>query len=111
MTETQWTREIVDDLKNCNTVVFAIVGGMMQQPGWPDRYIAHTLWQGHLEFKGVKTRVGDKQKIIIRELNLRQQGIAYVIRQPNRIERWDGSLVEYFNGSGRGLLHKLAEVS
>lgn len=111
MNETQWTKTITDDMKKCNAMVFAIVGSLMQEPGWPDRFISHSVWQGHLEFKGVKTKLEAKQAFIVRELNRRKEGTAYVIRQPDRIEDHRGSLVDHFDGTGFGLIHKLGEMN
>ena len=73
------TRKIDALLRRRNAIVFAIVGGMRQQDGWSDRYIAHRYWSGWIEFKDTKTRVRDLQRIRIRELN--ERGVeAYIVR-------------------------------
>lgn len=111
MNESKWTREICGELHRNNAMVHAIVGTMMQAAGWPDRYVAHTLWQGYLEFKGEKTELKKHQAIILRELNKRRPGLAYVVRYPNRIEDYNGNLVKRFHGTGADLLHTLNEIT
>jgi hypothetical protein len=106
MGEIAWTRRICNEMKACNALVFACVGGPMQEPGWPDRYVHHTYWSGWLEFKGVRTTVKLKQKIILRKLGR----CGYVARQPNRIETADGKLVALFDGTGLGLLKCLRDL-
>lgn len=107
--ETTWTRGICNEMKSMNALVFAIVGGEMQEPGWPDRYICHRRWHGHIEFKGPRTKVTTKQRLIIRRL--RERGAnACIVRHPNRIEDEEGKLLATFDGTGRGLLATLRSL-
>ncbi len=79
MSECKATREICEVLRRRNALVFAIVGSTMQEPGWPDRYVAHRKWSGWLEFKMMVGALSTKQRIIIRELT--ERGVpAYVVR-------------------------------
>lgn len=93
--ESKFTKVICDALKKRNALVFAIVAGKRQEPGWPDRYVAHTLWSGWLEFKGPKTVVTDLQRYRLRELVAR--GVeAWVLREPDIIENHSGIRVTEF---------------
>lgn len=107
MKESEWTRIICGQLKAMNAIVFAVVGGTMQEPGIPDRYICHTKWQGWLEFKGGKTKVAAKQRIWIRRHNERRPGSAFVVRYPGYVEDGDGVSVCHFT-NGRQLLEFLS---
>lgn len=113
MTESEWTRAVVmPALKSCNCMVFAVVGGaaqrsdsreerapvVMQQPGWPDRYVHHKYWAGWLEIKGEKTRVTDLQAKVMRELNNRRPGSAFVLRLPGLIESESGETLADLSG-------------
>lgn len=111
MTESEWTRDICAGIRLCNGIVQAIVGSKMQDPGWPDRFICHRYWRGHIEFKGAKTRLTDKQRIIIRGLRERQPGSAYVVRYPDRIEDHEGELLATFDGTALGLLKTLQQIT
>ena len=108
-TETKWTRDICQEIKGLNGLVFAIVASERQEPGWPDRFICHRRWNGHIEFKGRKTPIGGKQKLILRRL--RERGAnACITRYPDRIETPDGELIARFDGTGRGLLKTLRDL-
>ncbi len=111
MTESIWTRKICDDLKDLNTLVIPIVGGVRQPTGLPDRYISHTLWTGWLEFKGPLTKLQPKQAHYIEEFNKRKPGSAFVCREPIRIEDTHGNVVRYFDGTGCGLLKSLDHIA
>ena len=111
MKESPWTREICAQLKRQNCMTFAVVAHKLQEPGWPDRYVHHAYWRGWLEFKGPKTRTAPKQKIIIRELNVRRPWSAFIVRAPDRIEDHSGNVIAYFDGTGRDLLHTLKGIS
>lgn len=110
MRESEFKRRVLDGVTRCNGMVFHIVASMMQEPGWPDEYIQHRYWRGFLEFKGKNTRLSAKQKIIIRELNERCPGSAYVVRYPDRIENEKGELIVNFDGSGQDLVQKLSGI-
>lgn len=107
MAECKWTREICAQLERYNTLIFPVVASRMQKPGWPDRFIAHTQWQGWLEFKDYKTPVSRLQKKVLRELRLRNKRLAYIVRRPDRIEDERGNLLGHFDGTGLGLLKEL----
>jgi hypothetical protein len=94
--ECKETRKICKALKAKGALVFAVVGGPMQEPGWPDRYVAHWKWSGWLEFKTPTGRLTPLQKQRLDAL--RTRGVpAFVVRLPNRIEQPDGTLVATFD--------------
>lgn len=70
-----------------------------QQPGWPDRYLVHTLWCGWLEFKNINTPVEPIQRKRMSEIWARQPGTVFIVRKgederKNRIEyHADDSLI------------------
>ena len=104
MGEIQFTHRICDQMKKYNVKVTAIVASMMQPAGIPDRYIAHTVFCGWLEFKGRETKITKRQAIFIREHNRCAPNTAYVVREPDRLEDHDGNLLDTFDGTGYGLL-------
>jgi len=70
-----WTGE----LRKCNTLVFSIVGGLMQDSGIPDRYASHTRWTGFIEGKTGTRGLDAHQLHILLELTKRRVP-AYVLR-------------------------------
>ena len=86
------TRKLCRLFEQCNALTFAVVGGRMQQPGWPDRYVAHAYWSGWLEMKE-KGRLSQLQRKVLQGLHERGAS-AYVLRFDGsqvHIEGWDGS--------------------
>lgn len=118
-TEPQWTREICKRLLAVNTRVYAIVGGLRQQSGLPDRYICHSIWQGWLEFKNVYTPLDARQKIELRELNRRQPGIAFILSKHSTDTKcfkgdicdFEENILATFDGSALDLLQKLQTLT
>lgn len=80
-TESPWTKRVCDELRKCNALVFSLIAQRAGEAGWPDRYVCHKLWSGWLEFKGNATKLKRKQAFVIRELNVRQPGSAFIIRK------------------------------
>jgi len=109
MIESKWTRKVCEDLKRQNAKVVAFVGQIMQESGIPDRYVCHRLWQGFLEFKGIKTKLQLHQEIFIREISARG-GNAYVVRFPGIVEDSRGIVLGKFTDA-IGLLRLLANLS
>lgn len=71
-----WSRE----LTLCGALVFPIVASAMQQPGWPDRYVAHRRWSGWLEGKVERGAASKIQEI--RMCMLLRRGVpAAIIRR------------------------------
>ena len=108
MKESEWTRKICKGLEECGALIFAIVGGEMQAPGWPDRAVichGHTFW---LEFKGEKTRVRPLQKIIHRRIADRG-GKIFIVRYPGVIENHNEDYVSEFS-SPRDLFLQLSSL-
>lgn len=101
---------ITTQMRKRNALVFAIVASEMQEPGWPDRILNHRYTGTvFLEFKGVHTRLNAKQRLIIKGLCERDCA-AYVVRQPNRIEDYNGLHLASFDGTGWGLIKTLQEL-
>ena len=106
-TESERTRRFCAEMIRLNGVVFAVVGGVRQEAGWPDRYICHRVWQGWIEFKNPNGTLSTKQRIVLRSLHERKPGLAYVVRWPGYVELWDGTVVAEFDGSARDFLEAM----
>ena len=80
MNESQKTRTFCKKLERAGAEVFAIVGSQMQQPGWPDRYIAHKLLPGGsawVEFKMPTGKLSASQRQVGNRL--RRRGVTAVV--------------------------------
>ena len=116
ITESPWCRRISTELRQKNAKVIAIVAHQMQEPGIADRYVAHLLFAGWLEFKGPKTHVKLVQRIFLREMC--ERGVPACLVQANeatlgsagKILRWDGEWLGTFDGTGENLLAELNKV-
>lgn len=95
-TESQWTKKVCEELRKCNALVFSLVAQRAGEAGWPDRYVCHKLWNGWLEFKGKATKLKQKQACMIRELNVRQPGSAFIIRpyEDSSSAKSNGGIIE-----------------
>ena len=109
--ECKRTRDLCTDLRARGAMVFAVVGSVMQEPGWPDRYVHHVWWSGWIEFKDGTRRLTPKQQYVIRELNARRPCSAFVVRFPDRVENDLGDLQIEFDGSAMGLLLSLQRLT
>jgi hypothetical protein len=109
MTESTFTNSVCKDLEQCGAVVIPYVGNFRQQNGVPDRFVAHNLWCGWLEFKTARGRLSTAQKIFIGRLNVARKNTAFVIREPNIVEDRDGKVLLTFKG-GFDLLLKLYHI-
>ena len=111
MNESARTRQLCAALQKRGAIVHALQivvtdDGEEQQvraqsPGWPDRWLCHPLWHGHLEFKAWNGRLTDKQRYVLKKLHLLQPYTALIVRhgkeQWSRIELWDGTELATFN--------------
>jgi hypothetical protein len=78
-TESDFARAYCKKLEEYGAVVLPIVASEMQQPGWPDRYIVHRKWTGHLENKRGNNQCTTVQRIRLQRL--RERGVpAFVLR-------------------------------
>lgn len=68
MAESKETRAFCRALEAQGALTYPLVAGNMTPPGWPDRYVAHPLWSGFLEFKALNGKLSDLQKRIIVDL-------------------------------------------
>lgn len=71
--ESKFARWMRDQLKAANALVLKLHGHSMQEPGWPDLYVVHARWTGHIELKIRGETIKPLQ--CERMLNLRQRGI------------------------------------
>lgn len=78
--ETPWTARIVKDLRKCHCRVRTNQAGNTVEPGWPDRYVSHPLWSGHIEFKSRDGRTSCAQRECMLALNAHSPGSAFVVR-------------------------------
>lgn len=86
--ETDFTKWFCECIEKIGGFCFALVGGVRQRSGLPDRYISHTRWQGFIEFKkdGNKVKKGGLQDITLRKL--RKTGTpACIVTYDKRKER------------------------
>lgn len=79
MSESTISQKLCDALRKMGSVVFKIHGHAMQQPGIPDFYLAHPLWQGWIETKGATTKLTPLQATFLRKLQVNGAN-AYVLR-------------------------------
>lgn len=91
MTESEQTRKMCEFLQERGALIFAIVASRMQEPGWPDRYIAPPgVW---CEFKVKNNKPTPKQRWVLEQLSLRDVR-SYVVRHLAHeyvdIEDYDG---------------------
>jgi len=86
-TESKFTGWFCRCIEQCNGMTFAVVGSRMQSPGWPDRYIAHTAWNGWIEMKRGNIGLNDIQIKICRDLYARGANVYVgIIRRPDWFE-------------------------
>jgi hypothetical protein len=113
--EAQWTHTICLRLVDqCGCLVKPeFAASRYQQPGWPDRYIVHPIWTGHLEFKIENGILSTIQRRRIQAIWLRNPGTVFVVRRgawdsaiggyaPNRIDRADNG--DNGNGNNNAML-------
>lgn len=77
--ESQWNRAFCAALTKCNAEIFACSASARQTPGWADRFIHHTLFSGWVEAKRVTNQLSTAQESIIRSLNQKRAGTAFII--------------------------------
>lgn len=74
------TREFCKLLRDkYNAMVYPLIANEKAPPGWPDRYLHHAYWHGHLEFKSEHGRASKQQEIIVRDLCTRVPGSAFFV--------------------------------
>lgn len=100
MSESSQTRDLCTHIEDTRgALTFAVVASRMQEPGWPDRYVAPPgAW---CEFKTGEKRVTPKQRWVLEELTKRGVG-AYVVRHR------PGRLVDIEDFSGRVLVARVS---
>ena len=117
MNESAFTKEICDKIKKCNGMIYPLIGQKIEtkagkiyagQVAWPDRLIVHKYWQGLIEFKGLKTKLRDEQRIIIRRLKERGMSV-YVVRYPGVVQDEEGNELCVIM-DGLDLLKKLRDL-
>ncbi len=103
--ESEFTARIRDEVVADGGIFIPLVATQMTS-GWPDRLVYHRLWHGLLEFKAIKGALDDRQRVNIRDLRRRQPTHVVVVREPNRCEDEEGTLLFTFN-NGAELMLKL----
>ena len=69
MIETAISAKLVHSLRHdYKAKILKLHGHAMQEPGWPDLYIAHPKFVGWIETKGVNTLVKTIQRTVMEEL-------------------------------------------
>lgn len=105
--EIKFTKTLCDGIVACNGVVIPYTASMRSRPGVPDRHIIHRYWWGWLEMKDDDGRLSQLQRSIIKQMNDRQPGSAFVIRRAaccgpkeviGTIEDCDGTVLAEFSG-------------
>jgi len=117
MTESESTRRLCEELEQCGCLVKPHVASMMNQPGWPDRWVCHRLWHGHLEMKAGDGELSPLQRRRLSEIERRQPGTAFVLRFVRdeegrpvmQVERSDGHRYGSVE-SARHLMESLAGI-
>jgi len=108
-TESAQTRELCRELEALGAITHAQVANQFSSPGWPDRYIIHPLWHGHLEFKAYNGSVTPLQAKVIRDLNARVPGSAYVVR--HALVKGHGQIELIDDGLTRDILAKFENAA
>jgi len=78
MKESALQTRVMRQLRARGALVFNVHGHGMQEPGWPDLYVAHVRWQGWVELKVEGRKLGTAQRIIIRRLVERGVNVSVV---------------------------------
>lgn len=114
--EGELKRAFCDDAKKHNAIVFHIVANMRQEAGFPDTFISHIEWQGHIEFKRVDIgKVEPKQEWFIREINQRKPFTALFVwlGSVNSVQWFDGLYFRAiaFDGTWKGFVDVVRRVN
>ncbi len=114
--ESNFTKEVCHILKSQGAMIVSLVGGRLQRPGLPDRYVTHPQWQGFLEFKVGRNRCTVLQKQVLRELNAHGSnalvvhgGILWKDSKELTVQDENGLVLQRIHV--RGLLRTLVEFS
>lgn len=108
--ENKWKAELKKALEGIGATVFSCHGHGMQAPGWPDLFVAHSIWSGWIELKMPNGRLSTSQKIVGRKLESRGIMAVLVWKDPDLWEIRDVDEVEesyLVDGDPRSLLHGL----
>jgi len=97
-TETELRKPIIKALRKVNAIVVPYVGSTMGIEGVADVFVAHTRWQGWIEFKGPTTKIKPLQLRFIEDM--RQRGVnAHIMRLfPDDTFLLDGLRYRWANG-------------
>lgn len=99
MTESEFTRWMVEELRKCNCLCLAFVASAMQQPGIPDRWIAGKGLPGcWVEMKKGNNEPSLDQILLLRKMH--EHKVPYLIG------RWLGWCLQFEDIEGR-VLHRL----
>ena len=99
MTESEFTRWMVEELRKCNCICLAIVASAMQQPGIPDRWIAGKGLPGcWVEMKKGRNDLSLDQRLLLTKMH--EHKVPYVVG------RWLGHCLRLEDVHGK-VLHEL----
>ena len=99
MSESEISQKLCNSLRQLGAVVFKIHGHAMQQPGIPDFYLSHPLWQGWIETKGPMTKLTPLQVTFLRKLRKTGSNVCvlrFLDSRRWRIEDEDFGIAKYF---------------
>lgn len=111
-TEPELTRDLCRALRRRGALVRNIVYHRMSEPGWPDRWLGHPFWHGHLEFKAWGGRLEPLQRKILGSLHALNEYTALVVRHGavhdpgdglgarmmwSQVELHDGTVLAHFD--------------
>lgn len=115
MRESEFQKKLQHQLRDVGALVFNVHGHTMQQSGWPDLQVYHTIWTGHLELK-LSAKVEQHQHFIINELR-RRGTAAFALRLAGDdlilegFGRWTDFCLWAGNVQAKSLLLGLRDVS
>lgn len=50
-----------------------VISATADSSGWPDRYIVHPGWSGYIEFKAIRGRLRENQRLTLKGITKRKQ--------------------------------------
>lgn len=93
MNEAQWKARLRREFDTCG-VSLSLHGHMMQAPGWPDLYVATTIWDGWIELKAFEGELSMAQRMVGRKLTVAAKNFVVLRASKDwlsmRLESWNG---------------------
>ena len=97
MNESQFTKGICRWIEKAGGLTIALVGGVMQTLGTPDRFFVHPRWSGWVEFKKKGNRLSPAQANMLGEMDKAGCACCVLVVDPlcGRVAIQDGRGVEW----------------